>query len=352
MSNSRLFSTPIDRRQMLRTGMVAGISLPFGVSAIASAQDQSGMATPDDGYVGSDPHSPTTGSEAPTPDEVRPFTRFDPTLRPIEPGPKTFSISAKDRTLYVAPDVAYAAWTFNGTVPGPILHAFEGDEIDFTFTVDSDASTAHSVDFHAAEGNPEENYKTISPGEEFNWTYTARYPGAFMYHCGTPPVLMHIGAGMYSAIIVRPKDDWPTEAQEIVLIQSDFYLQGEEGTVRTMDYNKMLGNGNMDYTAFNGHTTQYVDEPIKVEAGRPVRIFVVNAGPNVNCTFHVVGAIFDAGYFNANPANKIVGLQSMSVGPGDGIAVEFTLTEPGLYPAVNHAFGHAAHGAIALLEAV
>ena len=56
-------------------------------------------------------------------------------------------------------------------------------------------------------------------------------------------------------------------------------------------------------------------------------------------------------YFNANPENKIVGLQTMGVGPGDGIAVEMVLKEPGIYPAVNHMFGHAAHGAIALLEA-
>ncbi len=352
MSTIRSFGSTIDRRQMLRTGLGAGVALPFGIPALAAAQDHDGMATPEGGYVGSDPNAPTTGSEAPTPDDVRPFTRFDPMLRQIEPGPKKYSITAKDRTLYIAPDVAYAAWTFNGTVPGPVLHAFEGDEIDFTIAVDESASVAHSVDFHAAEGDPGVNYQTVNPGEEFNWTYTPRYPGAFMYHCGTAPVLMHIGAGMYSAIIVRPKDDWPTEAQEIVLIQSDFYLQGEEGSVRTMDYNKMLGNGSMDYTAFNGHTTQYVDEPIEVEVGKPIRIFVVNAGPNVHCTFHVVGAIFDAAYFNANPINKIVGQQSMSVGPGDGIAVEFTLHEPGVYPAVNHAFGHAAHGAIALLKAI
>jgi nitrite reductase (NO-forming) len=41
----------------------------------------------------------------------------------------------------------------------------------------------------------------------------------------------------------------------------------------------------------------------------------------------------------------------MTVGPGDGACFELTLDEPGMYPAVNHAFGHAAHGSIALLEA-
>ncbi|MCA9877613.1 MAG: hypothetical protein KC442_07520, partial [Thermomicrobiales bacterium] len=174
--------------------------------------------------------------------------------------------------------------------------------------------------------------------------------GAFMYHCGTPPVLMHIGAGMYGSMIVDPKERW-SPAQELVFVQSDFYLADGENGIKVPDYTKMLGHGNMDYVVFNGHANQYVANPIKVKAGEPIRIFVTNAGPNAWCSFHVVGAIFDAGYLNANPKNKMVGLQSMAIGPGDGICVELTLHEPGLYPAVNHAFGHAAHGAIALLHA-
>ncbi|HEV2129200.1 MAG TPA: multicopper oxidase domain-containing protein [Thermomicrobiales bacterium] len=352
MSTDRRFASSIDRRAILRGGVAAGIALPFGIPSLVNAQDH-GHGTPEDGYVGSDPSAPTTGNEEPRATEITPFQRYDPFLEPVEPGPKTIETVAADRALYVAKDVPFAAWTFDGTVPGNKIRARVGDEIDFTFRIEESASTAHSLDFHSAEGNPHENYNTILPGEEFSWTFTPRHAGAYMYHCGTPPVLLHIGAGMYGAMIVDPEDGWPTEAQEIVLVQSDFYFEEEpnEDGIHQHDYGKMLGGGMMDYVVFNGHATQYVDEPIKVKAGEPLRIFVVNAGPNVYSTFHVVGGIFDAGYFNANPENKIVGLQSMMVGPGDGIAVELTLKEPGVYPAVNHAFGHAAHGAIALLEA-
>lgn len=338
---------------MLRTGVGAGIALPFGLPALARAQDH-GHGTPADGYVGSDPDSPTTGNEAPTPAGVEPFQRYDPYLQPIEAGPKQMEIVAADRTVQISNDIAYAAWTFNGTVPGPILHANVGDEVNFHFSIEPEASTGHSVDLHSAQGNPDENYKTIFPGEEFEWSFTPEYPGAYMYHCGTPPILMHIGAGMYGAMIVRPEGGWPTEvSQEIVLVQSDFYtMPGEDDeTITVPDYQRMYNGFPVDVTAFNGHATQYVDEPIKVKAGEPLRIYVINVGPNVYCTFHVVGGIFSAAYFNANPENKIVGQQSMTIGPGDGAAFEITLKEPGVYPAVNHAFGHAAHGAIALLEA-
>ncbi len=65
----------------------------------------------------------------------------------------------------------------------------------------------------------------------------------------------------------------------------------------------------------------------------------------------MVGAIFDKVYLNANPKNVMHGMQTVSVEPGDGVCVELTFDEPGPYVAVNHAFGHAAHGAIALIHA-
>jgi nitrite reductase (NO-forming) len=345
-----------DRRAFLRRAAGLGAALPLlgalGVQS-ANAQDEHGHVmegTPASGYVGSDPESPGTGDESPVPLEPQPFVFYDPMLPTVEAGPKEITIVAKDAAVYVAKDVPYGAWTFDGTVPGRTLRVVEGDEINFTLQIDPAALTAHSLDFHSAQTPPDKNYKTILPGEELSWSFAPRHAGAFMYHCGTPPVLMHIGTGMYGAMIVDPKDGWPP-AQELIFVQSDIYLD-ESGTgIMVPDYTKMLGNGNMDYVVFNGYANQYVENPIKVKAGEPIRIFLVNAGPNAYSTFHVVGGIFDRVCVGANPRNELFSLQSWTVGPGDGACFEFTLDEPGIYPAVNHAFGHAAHGAVALLQA-
>jgi nitrite reductase (NO-forming) len=349
-----------DRRAFFKRAAGLGLAMPvlggLGLYAqTADAQDQQEQehemeGTPESGYVGSDPQSPSTGDESPVPTEVQPFTRYDPVLAPVEAGPKEITVVARDASLYIAKDVPYAAWTFDGTVPGRALRVVEGDEIAFTLAIDPNALTAHSLDFHSAQTPPDVNYKTILPGEEFSWSFTPRYPGAFMYHCGTPPVLMHIGAGMYGAMIVDPKDGW-SPAQELIFVQSEYYLIDGENGVKVPDYKKMATLNFMDHVVFNGHATQYVDNPIPIKVGEPVRIFVVNAGPNVWSSFHVVGAIFDKAYVNANPNNLLQGLQSISIGPGDGACVEFTVEEPGSYVAVNHAFGHAAHGAVAILAA-
>ena len=45
---------------------------------------------------------------------------------------------------------------------------------------------------------------------------------------------------------------------------------------------------------FNGVANQYKDSPLKVGTGERVRMFVLNAGPSVDSSFHIVGTIFDS----------------------------------------------------------
>jgi nitrite reductase (NO-forming) len=345
-------ATPImgsaDRRSLLKRMAALGLAVPAAVGTggiDVRAQDHGHEGTPVPGGM---PQG-GTGEATPIPGEITPFQRYDPVLPPVEAGTKDIIVEAIDNTLYVAKDVAYAAWTFDGTVPGRVFRVMEGDTVNFTLK--NSAQMAHSMDFHSAKTPPDKNYKTINPGEEFSFSFQAKVPGAYMYHCGTPPVLMHIGAGMYGAMIVDPKEGW-SPAQELVFIQSEYYLiEGGEDGVMLPDFKKMMTLNFMNYVVFNGHASQYVDEPIEVKVGEPIRIFIVNAGPNVWSSFHVVGAIFDKAYINAHPRNELHGLQSITIGPGDGASVEFTVEEPGDYVAVNHSFGHASHGAVAVLRA-
>src|SRR5690606_40656161 len=72
-----------------------------------------------------------------------------------------------------------------------------------------------SIDFHSARIPMNEAFRTILPGEELEFEFVARDPGAYMVHCGTPPVLLHIMQGMYLAFIVDPKGGWGTDADKI-----------------------------------------------------------------------------------------------------------------------------------------
>jgi nitrite reductase (NO-forming) len=169
-----------------------------------------------------------------------------------------------------------------------------------------------------------------------------------MYHCGTAPVLMHIGSGMYGALVVSPREPLPP-AKEFVLVQSEYYLAEAAGGVRASDYQKMLAT-TPDYVAFNGRPSQYVKEPIVVKVGDRVRFWVVAAGPTHPSHFPVAGEQFDTVYLGAPPATPIRGVQTFSVPAGGGMCFELLCDVPGEFPFVNHGFGHGQKGAIGILR--
>lgn len=256
------------------------------------------------------------------------------------------TLTVKELLVSIAPGVAYHAWTFNGTVPGPVLRVRQGQLVHFTLV--NDGSMPHSIDFHAAQTPWSVNYQPIAPGKSFSFTWRANYPGVFLYHCGAPVTIYHIVNGMYGAIIVDPAQGW-TPAQEFVLVQSEFYTaQLPDGTY-TVDANK-LNAGIPDDVVFNGYANQYKESPLVTKAGQRIRLFIVNAGPTLFSAFHVIGAIFSDTYIDGNPANHMVGNQTVMVPPGGGVVVELTIPEAGLYPFVTHSFVDVGKGAIGMIK--
>jgi nitrite reductase (NO-forming) len=277
------------------------------------------------------------------------YHRYDPALPPLG-AERTLRLHwrAREVPVRIGDDTVVAAWTFEGDVPGPVVHCRVGDTVEFTLT--NDVDVPHSMDFHAAQIDPKVAFRSVAKGQSVTFTFRPKWAGAFMYHCGTAPVLMHIGSGMYGAIIVSPREPLPP-AKEFVLVQSEFYLAdaapGGSG-VRAFDYAKMLTTM-PDLVVFNGRPNQYVKEPIRVKVGDRVRFWVVDAGPTHSCQFHVVGEQFDTVYLGAPPGTPIRGVQTFGVPAGGGMCFELVCDVPGEFPFVNHGFGHGQKGAIGFL---
>ncbi len=269
-------------------------------------------------------------------------------LAPATPQGNTVNLTLTVREVLVsiAPGVAYHAWTFNGTVPGPVLRVRQGQVVHFTLV--NDGNMPHSIDFHAAQTPWNVNYQPVAPGKSLSFTWRANYPGMFMYHCGAPVTIYHMVNGMYGAIIVDPATGW-TPAQEYVLVQSEFYTtQLPDGTYSVDP--KTLNAGNPDYVVFNGYVNQYKDSPLVAKAGQRIRIFIVNAGPTLFSAFHVIGAIFSDTYVDGNPANHMVGNQTVTIPPGGSMVAELTIPQAGLYPFVTHSFADVGKGALGIIK--
>jgi nitrite reductase (NO-forming) len=259
----------------------------------------------------------------------------------------TIRLDVKHAPVTIAPGVRYAAWTFAGTVPGPPLRVRQGDTVDFTLV--NRANIPHSMDFHAAEIAPSKYYVNLMPGDSLHYRFVARVPGAFMYHCGTAPVAMHIANGMYGALVVDPATPLP-KAREFLFVQSEFYMTPKPSADGTygLQWDKLLSLA-PDHVVFNGRVNQYASHPIEVKPNELLRLYVVNAGPNRISSFHVVGGIFERVY---QGASMEIGVQTVNIPVGGGSIFQVRLREPGDYPFVTHAFADATKGAVGVLRAL
>jgi len=278
-------------------------------------------------------------------------------LAPADPAPiKEFRIPITHETVTVAQGVSYPAWTFGGTVPGPAIRVRQGDLVRITLV--NESPMGHSIDFHSARIPMDVAFRTIAPNDSLAFEFEARDPGAYLVHCGTPPVLLHIMQGMYLPIIVDPKDGWGTDVdREFVLVQSEFYAaHGDEDDLAGLPMPDFQAARATQPTqvVFNGRAFQYKDHPIEVAVGDRVRFFVVNAGPSLRSDFHVVGTVFDRVIPDGNPEHALEHVQTWTVPAGGGAVFETVFEEgasgEGVYAFVTHAFADADKGAVGLVK--
>ncbi len=296
--------------------------------------------------------SPTAAAAAVSPLSLAASTPIatarDARLPPLQPGPSVeVNIAATDRKVEIASGVYYQAWTFGDSVPGPVIHVRQGQTVNVTFT--NHGNMQHSIDFHAAMTPPSLHFVEVEPGKTIHFSFVAKVPGAFVYHCGTPPVLLHMGNGMYGAIIVDPAAPLPPAAESYVIVQSEWYTQQESGTLMGPNYEKMLQE-RPDEVVFNGTAFQYRDHPLPVVAGERVRVYFVDAGPDLWSSFHVIGAIFDKVYPDGDAAHALSGVSTYTVGPGAGAVFDLVIPDPGKYAFVDHDMAHMVIGAQGILD--
>jgi nitrite reductase (NO-forming) len=158
---------------------------------------------------------------------------------------------------------------------------------------------------------------------------------------------------MFGMVIVEPPEGLPAVDNEFAIVQSEWYL-GPQGEVT--DLGKAAAAAPApDFVVFNGVANQYSDAPLTVGTGERNRVFVLNAGPSVDSSFHVVGTIFDTvikeGVALRRGNTGSWGAQAVDLAPAQGAVVEFTTAEDGLYPMVTHAFNFVGRGALGIFQA-
>lgn len=196
---------------------------------------------------------------------------------------REYEMFAVDRDVEIAPGVFFPAWTYNGQVPGPTLRANEGDRIRVNFI--NQGTHPHTIHFHGwhppeMDGSMPEH--EVAPGERFVYEFDAEPFGVHLYHCHSVPLKRHIHKGLYGAFIIDP----PTSAVATRAPADELIMM-----LNSFDTNFDAEN---EVYAVNTVAHFHMHEPIRVQVGQLVRMYVINITEfDLLNSLHLHGMFFD-----------------------------------------------------------
>src|SRR5215216_4173436 len=96
---------------------------------------------------------------------------YPPPPQPHRPGRvQAYTLVASDRDIEIAPGIAFLAWTYNGTVTGPVIRATEGDLLRVTFIKAwSHPHTSHFHGIHPADMDGV--FEIVHPGRQLTYEF-------------------------------------------------------------------------------------------------------------------------------------------------------------------------------------
>jgi FtsP/CotA-like multicopper oxidase with cupredoxin domain len=254
------------KKRFTRKGLIAGAvplvaAGPLAKLAFAEQAHEHVAHTAADGHALGG-HAAMFGEGAPAvggPNDLD-MLLYPPPPLPHSPGRvREYTLTAIDKEIEVAPGVFFPAWTYNGTVPGPVIRATEDDLLRVHFH--NGSSHPHTIHFHGIHpADMDGVFEVVQPGGAFTYEFPARPAAVQLYHCHSTPLKKHIHKGLYGAFIIDPKRPRPP-AHELVMVMNGYDTDGD--------------GGNNFYTV-NGRSFYYARYPIAVKRSQLVRIYLVN----------------------------------------------------------------------------
>ncbi len=147
----------------------------------------------------------------------------------IENGAKIWDLTIDEVNWETTPGNIEKARGYNGTIPGPLLRATEGDLV--RINVKNNLAESTAVHWHgiivpnSMDGVPYVTQEPIKPGETWTYEFTLRNSGTHMYHSHHNSA-DQVNRGLLGAFIIDPRDPatYPKYDREYVLILNDTLL--------------------------------------------------------------------------------------------------------------------------------
>ena len=283
------------------------------------------------------------------------------------PGVRAYELEIRAADIEVATGAVWHAWTFNGTVPGPMITATAGEVLQITvrnrhdlvhsfhthlspYTLENDGSQMNPITAIAGMA-------MIAPGESYTYEFRHLAPGVYYYHChsahGGHTIQQHIAQGLYGAIVIRAPDELKVRDEAIFMAERGMDIDGDGAPFYIMNGKGIPGgehaleeifakDGLPGVAAQLGKTVPVFN----LKVGESVRFTVVNIGDQIH-SFHVHGmnmVSVDMYPGRMHPANVV------PLVPGAADRVILTPQNPGLWLFHCHVVSHADMGMIGVMN--
>lgn len=260
---------------------------------------------------------------------------YPPAHVPAAPQTRDLEMTVTEQQAELGQGVFYETWTYNGSAPGPVIRANEGDLLRIQFR--NATGRPHNLHFHGRHNVNSDGWQSVPPGGEAQYEIEAGPFGLHPYHCHTMPLAIHIGHGLYGTLIVDPPGGRPP-AHEVVLVLSGWDLQDTQ-------------RSNQMYT-WNGVAGYFAKFPIKVPTGELIRVYLVNMTEfDATGGFHLHAETFNV-FPSGTSLTHTVNTDVVNLGQADRAIIEFTLPERGRYMFHPHQHPMASQGAMGWFAAV
>jgi FtsP/CotA-like multicopper oxidase with cupredoxin domain len=214
----------------------------------------------------------------------------DPHIVEIDLDARTADVDIAGKPVHV--------WTYNGSLPGPLIRASVGDRLIVHFTNRLPSPT--TVHWHGIrvpiemDGVPGISQEEVKTGESFTYDFVLRDAGLYWYH---PHVMSaaQVGAGLYGALLVEDPNDGVGVPDQVTLVLSDlgFDKNGDPDPADTGGSAGMVFGREGEFLLVNGK-----NHPVlTARAGASQRWRIVNTAKSrfflLNLegqNFHVIGS--------------------------------------------------------------
>lgn len=289
-------------------------------------------------------------------------TLVDPPYLPehkqvAENSPKIIEVELEviEKNVDIGDGVTVQTLTFNGSVPGPMIVAHQGDYVELTLKNSSSNQLRHTIDLHAATGAlGGASLMKVDPGESKTIRFKAVKAGVFVYHCapGGAQIPYHVASGMNGAIMILPRDGLkdregkPIQYDKAYYIgEQDFYVpKNEDGSYKSFNSPLLAMSETLNvmkkliptHLVFNGAAGSLTGKnALTAKVGE--KVLFIHSQANRDSRPHLIGGhadlVWHGGSFSSTPTSDY---ETWFVAGGSAVAALYEFKQPGTYVYLNH----------------